>query len=241
MLNLISTSPAPTPQPVSPSFDSGGDGYSSTISGTISSTGKVTFGTATDISGVSFPAGTTGTVILDSEPAGVTAPENSYAVYDLSAPSFKGHAQIEFSVPAALLTDRGLTVYDVGLRHFTGGKLVTLTTYYVSEERGAATPSLSPFAIVYEQGGAETIEYATPEPTVAAPVTGTQNVTAQSAVIHPARGGSNEHRRQHTDRHCRRCRRTADADAGRHLCRSQECCSDFWLPASSCGAERKKQ
>ncbi|MCZ0862719.1 GLUG motif-containing protein [Methanocorpusculum vombati] len=173
--NWTSTPPVPPvpPVPPQPSGDSG-DGYSTTTSGTVSGTGKVTFGTVTGITGVSFAPGTTGTVILDSDPAGVTPPPDSYIVIDITGPAFEGYAQIEFSVPVALLTDRGLTVYDVSLRHFIGGKWVTLRTHYLGEERGAAnyiaaTQTFSPFAIVYEKGGAEIIESATPEPTAAPP------------------------------------------------------------------------
>ena len=189
---IVTQPPVPPVPPVPPQPSGGGDGYSTTTSGTVSGTGKVTFGTATGITGVSFAPGTTGTIILDSDPAGVTPPPDSYIVIDITGPAFKGYAQIEFSVPVALLTDRGLTVYDISFQHFIGGKWVTLRTHYLGQERGAAnyiaaTQTFSPFAIVYEKGGAEIIESATPEPTAAPPdSTATRQESPEPAETKPA-------------------------------------------------------
>ena len=169
-----SVPPIPPVPPVPPQpSGASGDGYSSTSSGFISETGQAAFGTGTGITCISFAKGTTGIVILDSDPAGITPPPDSYAVYDITGPAFEGYAQIEFSVPLALLTDNGYTVNDVILQHFTGGTWVRLDTTYLGEEHGAAnyiaaTRSFSPFAITYEKDGAAAIEKATPEPTAAA-------------------------------------------------------------------------
>ncbi|HJK78162.1 MAG TPA: PGF-pre-PGF domain-containing protein [Methanocorpusculum sp.] len=166
--------PVPPVPPVPPQpSGASGDGYSSTSSGFISETGQAAFGTGTGITCISFAKGTTGIVILDSDPTGITPPPDSYAVYDITGPAFEGYAQIEFSVPLALLTDNGYTVNDVILQHFTGGTWVRLDTTYLGEEHGAAnyiaaTRSFSPFAITYEKDGAAAIEKATPEPTAAA-------------------------------------------------------------------------
>ncbi|MCQ2355758.1 MAG: hypothetical protein MJ014_01865 [Methanocorpusculum sp.] len=89
-ITLIVNATVP-PVPPSPS-SSGGDGYSTTTSGTVSGTGRATFGTATGITGVSFAAGTTRTIILGSNPTGVTPLPDSYAFYDLTGPSFEGYA-----------------------------------------------------------------------------------------------------------------------------------------------------
>ncbi len=159
------------PRPPTPSGGgSSGDGYSSSGSSSVSATGQATFGTTTGITAISFAKGTTGTVIVDTKPTGITAPANCYAVYDITAPSFEGYAQIEFSVPVAIITDNGYTVNDIAIQHYTGGKWVRLDTTFLGEDRGAAhyiaaTRSFSPFAITYEKGGAPTIEKATPEPT----------------------------------------------------------------------------
>ncbi|HJK78788.1 MAG TPA: hypothetical protein O0X18_07570, partial [Methanocorpusculum sp.] len=78
------------------------------------------------------------------------------------------------------------------LRHFIGGKWVTLRTHYLGQERGAAnyiaaTQTFSPFAIVYEKGGAEIIESATPEPTAAPPDnTATRQEPPEPAETKPA-------------------------------------------------------
>ena len=164
--------PPVPPVPPQPSGDSG-DGYSTIISVIISETGQAAFGTGTGITCISFAKGTTGIVTLDTRPTGITPPPDSYAVYDITGPAFEGYAQIEFSVPLALLTDNGYTVNDVILQHFTGGTWVRLDTTYLGEERGAAnyiaaTRSVSPFAVTYEKGGAAAIEKVTPEPTAAA-------------------------------------------------------------------------
>ncbi|MDE2520546.1 MAG: PGF-pre-PGF domain-containing protein, partial [Methanocorpusculum sp.] len=154
-------------QPHSGSSDSGSG---STDSGSVSATGQASFGTTTGVTDISFAKGTSGTVTINTKPTGVTAPANSYTVVDITGPVFEGYAQIEFSVPVAVLTDNGYTVNDITLQHYTGGQWVRLDTTYLGEERGAAkyvaaTRSFSPFAIVYEKGGAPTIEKATPEPT----------------------------------------------------------------------------
>ena len=193
---------APVP-PVPPVPVSGGDGYSSTSSDTVSGTGLVSFGTATGITGLSFARGTAGTAVLDTKPSGVTAPDNSYALYDITAPAFEGYAQIEFSVPAAILSDQGLTANDVVLQHYVNGKWVKLQTTCLGEIQGAVryvafTKSFSPFAIVYEKDGAKTIGQATPEPTkqqsssktaAGTPVptaTSTQQATATTGTTVPA-------------------------------------------------------
>lgn len=162
----------PPPSPIPTRIPSGSDSDSpslpiSSSSTSISTTGQAVFG---GITSVSFAKGTTGTVIVNTRPQGITAPANSYTVYDITAPSFDGYAQIEFRVPLAALTHGGYTPNDVVLKHYTGGKWITLSTTYLGEERGVATyvaltKSFSPFAIAYEIGGAPTIEQATPEPT----------------------------------------------------------------------------
>ncbi|MCZ9318888.1 MAG: PGF-pre-PGF domain-containing protein, partial [Methanocorpusculum sp.] len=193
---LFEPQTTPTPAPTQPRPPSSGDGggFSSTDSGSVSATGQVSFGTTTGVTRISFAPGTSGTVTIDTKPTGVTPPPDSYIVIDITGPAFKGYAQIEFSVPVALLTDRGLTVYDVSLRHFIGGKWVTLRTHYLGQERGAAnyiaaTQTFSPFAIVYEKGGAEIIESATPEPTGS--TTARPTVQETSGDLRPASGVQN--------------------------------------------------
>ncbi|MDE2534587.1 MAG: PGF-pre-PGF domain-containing protein [Methanocorpusculum sp.] len=193
---LFEPQTTPTPAPTQPRPPSSGDGggFSSTDSGSVSATGQVSFGTTTGVTRISFAPGTSGTVTIDTKPTGVTPPPDSYIVIDITGPAFEGYAQIEFSVPVALLTDRGLTVYDVSLRHFIGGKWVTLRTHYLGEERGAAnyiaaTQTFSPFAIVYEKGGAEIIESATPEPTGS--TTARPTVQETSGDLRPASGVQN--------------------------------------------------
>ncbi|WP_338096814.1 PGF-pre-PGF domain-containing protein [Methanorbis rubei] len=174
----------PTPVPTGGGSSDGG--YSGSTSAGISLTGSVSFGSSVGFTSVDFPQGTTGTVVLNTKPSGIPEPQNSYLVSDISAPSFQGSAQVEFSVPAALIRDQGLGVNDVVLRHYVNGEWVNLPTFFIGEERGAAhyvatTSSFSPFAIVYEKGGASTVEKSTPQPTVAAGTAAATSAATASA------------------------------------------------------------
>ncbi|MDU9376217.1 hypothetical protein McpSp1_08140 [Methanocorpusculaceae archaeon Sp1] len=187
---------ANTPQPYVPtSRPTGGSsssdsGYSDSTSAGISGTGSASFGSSTGFTGVAFSRGTTGIVILGTGSSNTPTPQNCYLMRDISAPSFQGSAEIEFSVPIALLQDRGLTVNDVILKHYVNGNWVNLPTFFVGEERGAAkyvatTSSFSPFAIVYERGGASTVQKATPQPTASS---GTAKTAAPTAAATSAAG-----------------------------------------------------
>ncbi|WP_338093852.1 InlB B-repeat-containing protein [Methanorbis furvi] len=175
----------PTPVPTfRPSVDSSDSKYSDTIIAYIDDTGAASFDNLLGFIRIILPKGTYGTVILNTAPSGVTAPLDSYTVCNITVPEFQGFAQIEFSVPIALLRDQGLTVNDVVLRHYTNGQWVNLPTFYLGEERGAATyvastSSFSPFAIVYERGGATIVEKSTPQPTASS---GTAKTAAATAV-----------------------------------------------------------
>ena len=191
------TTPTPAPtQPRPTSSGNGGGGFGSTDSGSVSGTGQVSLSSTTGITAISFAKGTGGTVTINTKPTGVTLPPDSYGLYDVTGPDFEGYAQIEFSVPVAVLTDNGYTVNDVTLQHYTGGKWVKLDTTYLGEERGAAnyiaaTRSFSPLAITYEKDGAPTIKKVTPEPTgsTTAVTTVPQTVKTTPAVT-PSQSGS---------------------------------------------------
>ncbi|MDU9376837.1 hypothetical protein McpSp1_14710 [Methanocorpusculaceae archaeon Sp1] len=184
----ITVSKVPTPVPTPVPTDGGGSsdgGYSDSTSAGISPTGSVSFDSSVGFTGVNFPQGTAGNVVLNTKSFGVPAPQNSYLMVDISAPSIQGSAQIEFSVPMAMLADQGLSVSDVVLRHYVNGGWVNLPTFFIGEDRGAAkyvasTGSFSPFAIVYEKGGASIVQKSTPQPTTASAASATAAATTSA-------------------------------------------------------------
>jgi len=133
------------------------DGGSDTSNFAVTS-GSVSFGNSAGITGINFPDGVKGMVILNDPSPEITPPENTYALFDISAPPFEGSAEINFVIPSAILVDSGYNKTDVVMKHYTNNSWQNLPTYFVGEERGATsymatTTSFSPFAIVYEVGG----------------------------------------------------------------------------------------
>jgi pimeloyl-ACP methyl ester carboxylesterase len=141
-----------------PAYTSYCDGGSDTTSFAITS-GSVSFWRSAGITGINFPDGVTGMIILNDPSPEITPPENTYAIFDISAPPFEGSAEINFVIPSAILAGSGYGKTDVVMKHYTNDTWQNLPTYFVGEERGAAsytatTTSFSSFAIVYETGGA---------------------------------------------------------------------------------------
>jgi len=133
------------------------DGGSDTSNFAVTS-GSVSFGNSAGITGINFPDGVKGMVILNDPSPEITPPENTYALFDISAPPFEGSAEINFVIPSAILVDSGYSKTDVVMKHYTNNSWQNLPTYFVGEECGATsymatTTSFSPFAIVYEVGG----------------------------------------------------------------------------------------
>lgn len=133
------------------------DGGSDTSSFAVT-TGSVSFANSAGITSINFPDGVKGMVILDDPSPEITPPENTYATFDISAPPFEGSAEINFVIPSAILVDSGYSKMDVVMKHYIDKTWQNLPTFFVREERGAAsymatTTSFSPFAIVYEIGG----------------------------------------------------------------------------------------
>ncbi|MCZ0861470.1 right-handed parallel beta-helix repeat-containing protein [Methanocorpusculum sp. MG] len=149
----------------------------------------------TGITGVQFPSGTNGYVIVTS-PATVSGPaeEKSYVTTTLTSPKTDGTVGITFSVPSATLTDNGLSVHDIALYRYIGGIWTQLPTSYLKEERGAAmyTASVSTgtgtFAIVYKKDGAVSVLQTTTEPTAAK--THTNNYATEATPTQTAVTGS---------------------------------------------------
>ena len=141
-----------------PAYTSYSDGGSDTTSFVITS-GSVSFGRSAGITGINFPDGVKGMVILNDPSPEITPPENTYAIFDISAPSFEGSAEINFVIPSAILVGSGYSRTDVVMKHYTNDTWQNLPTYFIGEELGAVsymatTTNFMPFAIVYETGGA---------------------------------------------------------------------------------------
>jgi surface antigen len=141
-----------------PAYTSYSDGGSDTTSFAITS-GSVSFWRSAGITGINFPDGVKGMVILNDPSPEITPPENTYAIFDISAPSFEGSAEINFVIPSAILAGSGYTKTDVMMKHYTNDTWQNLPTYFIGEELGAVsymatTTNFTPFAIVYETGGA---------------------------------------------------------------------------------------
>lgn len=98
-------------------------------------------------------------IILNDPSPEITPPENTYAIFDISAPPFEGSAEINFVIPSAILAGSGYGKTDVVMKHYTNDTWQNLPTYFVGEELGAVsymatTTNFTPLAIVYETGGA---------------------------------------------------------------------------------------
>jgi len=141
-----------------PAYTSYSDGGSDTTSFAITS-GSVSFWRSAGITGINFRDGVTGMVILNDPSPEITPPENTYAIFDISAPSFEGSAEINFVIPSAILAGSGYSKTDVVMKHYTNDTWQNLPTYFIGEELGAVsymatTTNFAPFAIVYETGWA---------------------------------------------------------------------------------------
>ena len=147
----------------------------------------VDFGSSKVVKGMELPAGSSGTVTLNTKPT-FAMPENGFYAFEIDAPGYNLDAKINgglsFQIPVADLEAAGFTAKDIVLFHGTvaeDGKIVweALPTNLVKNENGvayykAAINGCSPFYIGFVKDGSvvntEVVDPVTPE-TPETPVT----------------------------------------------------------------------
>ena len=129
----------------------------------------VFFGRATGITEVRLPNTTTGTVYLTINPD-LALPEefDPFMTADLTGPAFSGTAEIRFTVPLAMLSEKEMAADDIAVYQFAQGTWKQLPASLIEERRGAAyytaaANSLAKVAIVYQKGGMVVPPTQTPE------------------------------------------------------------------------------
>ena len=151
--------------------------------------GIVSFGSSKVVKGMELPAGSDGTVTLNTKPT-FAMPENGFYAFEIDAPGYNLDAKINgglsFQIPVADLEAEGFTANDIVLFHGTvaeDGKITweALPTNLVKVENGiayykAAINGCSPFYIGFVEDGSivntEVVDPVTP-PTETPDVPGT--------------------------------------------------------------------
>ena len=142
--------------------------------------GIVSFGSSKVVKGMELPAGSDGTVTLNTKPT-FAMPENGFYAFEIDAPGYNLDAKINgglsFQIPVADLEAAGWTAEDIVLFHGTvgeDGKITweALPTNLVKNENGvayykAAIAGCSPFYIGFVKDGSvvntEVVDPVTPE------------------------------------------------------------------------------
>ncbi|MBO5432384.1 hypothetical protein J5991_10135, partial [Methanocorpusculum sp.] len=157
--------------------------------------GIISFGTSKVVTGMELPAGSDGTVTLNTKPT-FAMPENGFYAFEIDAPGYNTDAKINgglsFQIPVADLEAAGWTAEDIVLFHGTvgeDGKITweALPTNLVKNENGvayykAAINSCSPFYIGFVKDGS-VVNTEVVDPTV--PETPEQPVTPDEPEVLP--------------------------------------------------------